>query len=134
MKEIKYTAKGFTNSNNEYVTIDSSDMADLVNRAIMTMSIYAELTAMSAGAGFVCERNRDLFGKRGKAKYAPGRENTRLSVLGGFVSNYFTKQDSFRNDISTNQIPYLTNVLNEECDQLGFEPVVFKQQLFDFGK
>ena len=134
MKEIKYQAKGFTHSNNEYVTVEALDMADLIHRAIITMSVYAEITAMSGGAGFVCERNRDLFGKRGKTKYAPGRHNTRLSVLGGFVNNYFTKQESFRNDISTHQIPYLTNVLNEECELLGFEPIVFKQQLFDFGQ
>lgn len=134
MKEIKYISKGFTQSNNEYVSVDPSDMSDLVHRAIMTMSVYSELTAMSGGSGFVCERNKDLFGKRGNSRYAPGRHNTRLSVLGGFVNNYFTKQEAFRNDISTHQIPFLSNVLNEECERLGFEPVVFKQQLFDFGK
>lgn len=130
MKEINYTAKGFTNSNNEYVTIDETDMGYLLNQVIRTMAGYAELTASSEGAQFICQRNKEMFGKRGKTRTAPGRSNTRLSVLGGIVTNYYTKQESFKNDISSNQLPYITQVLNECCEEFGFEPIVFKNQLF----
>lgn len=133
-KEIKYTPKGFTNSNNEYVTIDNEDMAYLMNQAIITMSTYAELTAMSQSSGLVLQRDKELFGKRGKTTIAPGRENTRLSQLGGFVNNYFKKQDTFKNDISVNQLPYIAIVLNECCEQLGFEPIVFRSQLFNWSE
>jgi hypothetical protein len=134
MKEIKYTAKGFTNSNNEYVTIDSEDMAYLMNQIIVTMATYSELTAMSQASSIVLQRDKELFGKRGKTAIAPGRENTRLSQLGGFVNNYFKKQESFKNDISVSQLPYITTVLNECCDQLEYEPIVFRSQLFNWGE
>jgi len=134
MKEIKYTAKGFTNSNNEYVTIDSEDMAYLMNQIIVTMATYAELTAMSQASSIVLQRDKEMFGKRGKTAIAPGRENTRLSQLGGFVNNYFKKQESFKNDISVSQLPYITTVLNECCDQLEYEPIVFRSQLFNWGE
>jgi hypothetical protein len=134
MKEIKYTAKGFTNSNNEYVTIDSEDMAYLMNQIIVTMATYSELTAMSQASSIVLQRDKELFGKRGKTAIAPGRENTRLSQLGGFVNNYFKKQESFKNDISVSQLPYIATVLNECCDQLEFEPIVFRSQLFKWGE
>ena len=134
MKEIKYTARGLTNSNNEYVTIDAEDMCYLMNQVIRTMASYSELTATSNGAGIVCNRDKELFGKRGKTAIAPGRENTRLSILGGVVNNYFTKDDRFKNDISLGQLPYIVTVLNECCDNFGYEPVVFRNQLFDFGK
>jgi hypothetical protein len=130
MKEINYTAKGFTNSNNEYVTVDETDMAYLMNQAIRTMAGYAELTASSEGSALVCQRNKEMFGKRGKTTIAPGRSNTRLSVLGGLVNNYMGKQDTFKNDISLHQLPYITQVLNECCEEFGFEPIVFKNQLF----
>jgi hypothetical protein len=134
MKEIKYTPKGFTQSNNEYVTLTEPDMAYLMNQAILTMAAYAELTCTSQGSGIVLQRDKDQFGKRGKAAIAPGRENTRLSVLGGFVTNYFKKPEQFRNDISANQLPYLTTVLNECCEQLGFEPLVFRSELFKWNE
>ena len=134
MKEIKYTAKGFTNSNNEYVTIDEDDMAYLMNQIIRTMAIYSELTATSNGAGIVCNRDKELFGKRGKAAIAPGRANTRLSVLGGVVTNYFKKQDAFKNDISLGQLPYIVTVLNECCDNFGFEPIVFRNTFFNWNE
>lgn len=134
MKEILYTPRGFTKSNNEYVTVSDSDMAELIQQSILTMSAYAELTATSEGSSLVCNRNKELYGRRGKSDIAPGRANTRLSVLGGFVSNYFKKDDKFRNDISMSQLPYLANVLNEVCEDLGYEPVVFRAKLFDFGK
>jgi hypothetical protein len=130
MREINYTAKGFTNSNNEYVTVDADDMSYLMNQVIRTMAGYAELTASSEGGVLVCQRNKEMFGKRGKTSIAPGRSNTRLSVLGGVVNNYFTKQESFKNDISSSQLPYITQVLNECCEEFGFEPIVFKNQLF----
>ena len=130
MKEIKYTPKGFTQSNNEYVTISETDMAYLMNQCILTMSAYAELTSTSQGASIVLQRDKEMFGKRGKTAIAPGRENTRLSVLGGFVTNYFKKAEHFRNDISASQLPYIANVLNECCDQLGFEAIVFRSELF----
>jgi hypothetical protein len=134
MKEILYTPRGFTQSNNEYVTVSDSDMADLIQQSILTMSAYSELTATSEGSGLVCNRNKELYGRRGNADIAPGRANTRLSVLGGFVSNYFKKDERFKNDISMGQLPYLSNVLNEVCNDLGYEPVVFRAKLFDFGK
>jgi hypothetical protein len=133
-KEIKYIARGLTNSNNEYVTIDQEDMGYLMNQVIRTMATYAELTATSNGAGIVCNRDKALFGKRGKTIIAPGRENTRLSVLGGLVNNYFTKDEKFKNDISLNQLPYIVTVLNECADQFGYEPISFRNQLFEFGK
>lgn len=131
-KEIKYTPKGFTNSKNEYVSIDSQDMAALMNQAILTMSSYAELTATSQGSSIVLQRDKELFGRRGKTKIAPGRANTRLSVLGGFVANYFKKQDAFKNDISVSQLPYIASVLNECAEELGFEPIVFRSELFQW--
>lgn len=134
MKEIKYTPKGFTDSNNEYVTIDSDDMAYLMNQVIVTMATYAELTAMSQASGIVLQRDKEMFGKRGKTTIAPGRENTRLSQLGGFVNNYFKKIEAFKNDISVSQLPYITTVLNECCDKLGYEPIVFRSQMFNWGE
>jgi hypothetical protein len=134
MKEIRYSPKGFTNSNNEYVTIESEDMSYLMNQIIVTMATYAELTAMSQASSIVLQRDKEMFGKRGKTTIAPGRENTRLSQLGGFVNNYFKKQDAFKNDISVSQLPYITTVLNECCDQLGYEPIVFRSQLFNWGE
>lgn len=134
MKEIKYTAKGFTNSNNEYVTVDEDDMAYLLNQVIKTMASYAELTATSNGAGIVCNRDKELFGKRGKTTIAPGRANTRLSVLGGIVNNYYGKDEKFKNDISLSQLPYIATVLNECCDQFGLEPIVFKNQFFNWNE
>lgn len=134
MKEIRYTPKGFTQSNNEYVTVNEQDMAHLVQQAIITMSSYAELTATSQGSHIVLQRDKELFGKRGKAAIAPGRANTRLSVLGGFVHNYFRKQDAFKNDISVGQLPYIATVLNECADQLGYEAIVFRSELFTWGE
>jgi hypothetical protein len=134
MKVIKYTAKGYTNSFNEYVTIDQDDMAVLMSQVIRTMASYSELTSTSNGAMIVCNRDKELFGKRGKTNIAPGRPNTRLSVLGGLVNNYYTKADNFKNDISLNQLGYITTVLNECCDQFGFEPIVFRAKLFEFGE
>lgn len=134
MNEIKYTAKGFTQSNNEYVTIDSEDMAILMNQAIKTLATFAELTATSEGSRTLMNRNKELYGKRGKTDIAPGRENTIMSVIGGFVRNYMSKQDSFKNDVSLNQLPYIAQALNEYGKELGYEPIVFRNQLFDFGK
>lgn len=134
MREIKYTAKGFTQSNNEYVTIDPDDMANLMNQIIITMATYAELTATSNGSGLVTNRDRDLFGKRGKTTIAPGRANTRLSVLGGIVNNYYTKPDAFKNDISLSQLPYIATVLNECCEQIGYTPIVFRNQIFNWNE
>ncbi len=134
MNEIKYSAKGFTQSNNEYVTIDQDDMSRLLNQAIKTLATFAELTATSEGSRTLMNRNRELYGKRGKTDIAPGRENTIMSVIGGFVRNYMSKQDAFKNDISLNQLPYLAQALNEYGAELGYEPVVFRNQLFDFGK
>jgi len=134
MKEIKYSAKGFTQSNNEYVTIDSDDMASMMNQAIKTLAIFGELTATSEGSRTLMNRNRDLYGKRGKTDIAPGRENTIMSVVGGLVRNYMSKQDAFKNDISLNQLPYIAQALNEYGAELGYEPIVFRNQLFDFGK
>jgi hypothetical protein len=134
MNEIRYTAKGFTNSNNEYVTIDADDMARLMNQAIKTLATFAELTATSEGSRTLMNRNRELYGKRGKTDIAPGRENTIMSVIGGLVRNYMSKQDSFKNDISLNQLPYIAQALNEYGAELGYEPIVFRNQLFEFGR
>lgn len=134
MNEIRYSARGFTNSNNEYVTIDADDMARLMNQAIKTLATFAELTATSEGSRTLMNRNRELYGKRGKTDIAPGRENTIMSVIGGLVRNYMSKQDSFKNDISLNQLPYIAQALNEYGAELGYEPIVFRNQLFEFGK
>lgn len=133
MRNIRYESKGYTNSNNEYVTIDQDDMADLINQAILVLTKYAELTASSGGSFVATHRDKDLFGKRGKADIAPGRANTRLSVLGGFIHNYFKKDKSFKNDISLSQLPYIEHVLNECCEEFGFEPLTFTNQLFKFN-
>lgn len=134
MNEIRYTARGFTNSNNEYVTINEEDMARLMNQAIKTLAIFGELTATSEGSRTLMNRNRELYGKRGKTDIAPGRDNTIMSVVGGLVRNYMTKQDTFKNDISLNQLPYIAQALNEYGSELNYEPVVFRNQLFEFGK
>lgn len=134
MNEIRYTAKGFTNSNNEYVTINPDDMTRLMNQAIKTLAIFGELTATSEGSRSLMNRNKELYGKRGKTDIAPGRENTIMSVIGGLVRNYMSKQDSFKNDISLNQLPYISQALNEYGTELGFDLIVFRNQLFEFGK
>jgi hypothetical protein len=135
MKEILYTPRGFTNSRNEYGTLNEEDMTYLVRQVIETLGAYAELTASSQGRMYVTNPDKEKCGKRGsKASIAPGRDNTRLSVLGGFVRNYFTKDNAFRNDISTSQMPYIESVLNECCDKFGFDAIVFRTKLFDFGK
>lgn len=134
MKEIKYTSKGFTQSNNEYVTIDDEDMQDLMNQSISTLATFAELTATSEGSRTLMNRNKELYGKRGKTDIAPGRENTIMSVIGGLVRNYQRKNDIFKNDISLNQLPYIAQALNEYGQELGYQPIVFRNKLFDFGK
>lgn len=134
MKEIKYTARGFTQSNNEYVTIDSDDMVDMMQQAIKTLAIFAELTATSEGSRTLMNRNKELYGKRGKTDIAPGRENTIMSVVGGLVRNYMSKDERFKNDISLGQLPYIAQALNEYGQELGYEPIVFRNQLFEFGK
>lgn len=134
MNEIKYTSKGFTNSNNEYVTIDEDDMTTLMSQCISTLATFAELTATSEGSRTLMNRNRELYGKRGKTDIAPGRENTIMSVIGGVVRNYQRKDAVFKNDISLNQLPYIAQALNEYGKELGFDPVVFRNKLFEFGK
>ena len=134
MNDIKYTSKGFTQSNNEYVTIDPDDMQRLMSQAIKTLATFAELTATSEGSRTLMNRNKELYGKRGKTDIAPGRENTIMSVIGGLVRNYLAKQDSFKNDISLNQLPYIAQALNEYGPELGYEPIFFRNALFDFGK
>lgn len=134
MNEIKYTSKGFTQSNNEYVTIDAEDMQKLMSQAIKTLATFAELTATSEGSRTLMNRNRELYGKRGKADIAPGRDNTIMSVIGGLVRNYLSKQDVFKNDISLGQLPYIAQALNEYGPELGYEPIVFRNALFEFGK
>lgn len=134
MNEIKYTSKGFTQSNNEYVTVDSDDMQRLMSQAIKTLATFAELTATSEGSRTLMNRNRELYGKRGKTDIAPGRDNTIMSVIGGLVRNYLSKQDVFKNDISLNQLPYIAQALNEYGAELGYEPIVFRNALFEFGK
>ena len=133
MRNIKYTSKGYTNSGNEYVTIDQDDMADIINQSILVLTRYSELTASSQGSFVATHRDKDLFGKRGKADIAPGRANTRLSVLGGFIYNYFKKDKAFKNDISLSQLPYIEHVLNEACEEFGFEPITFTNNLFKFS-
>lgn len=132
MKEIHYTQKGFTNSNNEYVTIVDTDMAYLISQAIETLAMLGELTATSQGSIAVTHRNKELYGKRGKARIAPGRENTVMSIIGGLISNYYKKDQSFKNDISMGQLPYIANALNECCETLGYEPIVFRNKLIDW--
>lgn len=134
MKDIRYSAKGFTHSNNEYVTINEEDMAQLVNQAIKTLAIFGELTATSEGSRTLMNRNKALYGKRGKTRIAPGRENTIMSVIGGFINNYMSKEEQFKNDISLNQLPFLAQALNEYGKELGFEPIIFRHALFEFGK
>lgn len=134
MNDIKYTSKGFTQSDNEYVTIDPEDMQRLMSQAIKTLATFAELTATSEGSRTLMNRNKELYGKRGKTDIAPGRENTIMSVIGGLVRNYLAKQDSFKNDISLNQLPYIAQALNEYGPELGYEPIFFRNALFDFGK
>lgn len=130
--EIRYTSKGYTNSNCEYVTINEDDMPELIHIAIQVLTRYAELTATSGGSIVATHRDKDLFGRRGKTAIAPGRANTRLSVLGGFVFNYFKKDHQLKNDISINQLPFLQNVINECSEEFGFEPIIFRNELFKF--
>lgn len=134
MKEIQYTSKGFTQSNNEYVTIDADDMRDLMQQAITTLATFGELTATSEGSRTLMNRNKELYGKRGKTDIGPGRENTIMSVIGGLVRNYMRKDEQFKNDISLNQLPYIAQALNEYGQELGYKPIVFRNRLFDFGK
>jgi hypothetical protein len=133
-KEIRYTPRGYTESNNDYVTIDEDDMGVLMNQIIVTLAKYAELTSTSNGSLIVTNRDKELFGRRGKTSIAPGRANTRLSVLGGVVNNYYTKPAKFKNDISVNQLPYIVTVLNECCDQFGYEPIVFRNNFFNWDE
>jgi hypothetical protein len=98
------------------------------------LATFAELTATSEGSRTLMNRNRELYGKRGKTDIAPGRENTIMSVIGGLVRNYMRKDDHFKNDISLNQLPYIAQALNEYGQELGYEPIVFRSKLFEFGR
>lgn len=131
-KSIKYTARGFTLSKNEYVTIDSDDMRWLINEMIRTLASLGELTATSEGAKILLNRNRELYGRRGKSHIAPGRDNTIFSVIGGVINNFIDKEEAFRNDISLNQLPYIEHAMNETASWLDRDTIVFQNMLTDF--
>jgi hypothetical protein len=131
-KKIRYTARGFTASKNEYVTIDPDDMAWLIQEMIRTMANLAELTASTEGAKVLLDRNRELYGRRGKSEIAPGRDNTIFSVIGGVINNYISKDDHFKNDISLGQLPYIEHAMNETAGWLKREAIVFQNMVMAF--
>jgi hypothetical protein len=120
MFHIKYTNRGFTNSGNEYVTIDYDDMKEFIQRAILILAKYAESTTSTVGKNTVTQKNKELFGTR-----KGGTHNNRLSILGGVVHNYFNKDHNFKNDISKSQLPYIENVINEYAIAFDEEEIKF---------
>lgn len=131
-KQIRYTARGFTVSKNEYVTIVQEDMAWLIQEMICTMASLAELTASSEGAKVLLDRNRELYGRRGKSKIAPGRDNTIFSVIGGVINNFIVKDNAFKNDISLAQLPYIEHAMNETATWMQRESIVFQNIITSF--
>ena len=131
VKEILYHYKGDTNSDCVYVTIDEDSMAYLIKRATILLAMYAELTATPKGDFVATERNATNFGKRGKTTIGSFKANSRLSLLGGLISNYYTKQSAFKNDISEGQIPFILSVMNECNVELNEPTLEFKNKLFD---
>lgn len=117
---IRYTNRGFTNSGNEYVTVDYDDMKEFIHKAILILSKYAEMTTTTAGASTVIKKNKEMFGTR-----KGGTHNNRLSILGGIVHNYFNKDANFKNDISKSQLPYIENVINEYAVAFDEEEIKF---------
>lgn len=120
MLRIKYQSKGITNSGNEYITVDYDDMKEFIQRAILILAKYAELTTTPAGAKTILKKDKSQFGQR-----RSGTHNNRLSILGGVVYNYFNKEPNFKNDISKSQIPYIENVINEYAVEFDEELIKF---------
>lgn len=118
MQNVRYELKHITPTGVEYVEILDSDMKDLMQRSIMILAKYAECTIVKNSN--VLDTSKDLFGGR-----KGGKANNRLSLLGGFVYNYFTKEPRFRNHISKSQIPFIENVLNEYAESLDEEKIRF---------
>ena len=131
-KIIKYTACGFTVSNNEYVRLDQDDMSWLINEMIKTLASLGELTASSEGGKVLLNRNRELYGRRGKSDIAPGRDNTIFSVIGGIINNYINKQENFKNDVSLGQLPYIEHAMNETAGWMGRDAIVFQNSVIEF--
>lgn len=131
-KCIKYVACGYTNSKNEYVTIDEDDMTWLIGEMIRTLATLGELTASSEGAKILLNRNRELYGRRGKTTFAPGRDNTIFSLIGGVVNNYMKKESKFRNDVSLGQLPYIEHAMNETAECMERPSIVFQNGMVKF--
>jgi hypothetical protein len=130
MQIIRYSHKGFTNSNNEYITINEYDMPHLLNRATFILAYYADMSAAKE-AKFVFTDKDPKYGRRGKkARYGAGCQNTVMSLLGGFIVNYHTKAEAYKYDISLNQIEYIETALNELADVFKFDTIKFQQELF----
>ena len=122
--KIRYSNKQ-TNAKCEYIEIHKEDMPKLIHRATMILTRYAELTADPNYIFVANERDQSQFGKRGKAAFAPFKANSRLSLLGGLIFNYYSKENSFKNDLSKTQIPYITNVINECAEAFDFDEIEF---------
>ena len=130
MQIIRYTDKGYTVSNNQYVTINEYDMPHLIERASYLLAFYADMSA-DKGGKFVFTDKDAKYGRRGRAaRFGAGCQNTVMSLLGGFLINYRTKKGEHRYDISTTQMTYLENALNECADIHNFDPIRFQQELF----
>lgn len=130
---IHYVPKQYTNSDNEYVTIDENDMGILIRQCVLLLAKYAELTALSAGAKLLLTKNKEQYGYRGQKAYiAPSTANNRLSLLGGVIDNYYKKASAFKNDLSKSQLPYLENIFNEAAEQFDDETIKFKVDFFNF--
>lgn len=130
MQIIRFTHKGFTDSNNEYATINEYDMPILLERATYLLAYYADMSAAKE-AKFLFTDKDAKYGRRGKkAKYGPSCQNTVMSLLGGFLINFRTKKSDYKYDLSLNQMEYLTTAINECADLHGFDTIEFRQELF----
>jgi hypothetical protein len=124
MLNIKYDLKS-TNANCQYVFISDEDMKEIIYRATIILAFYSELTADKKSLFVATDADESLCGKRGKTSVAQFKPNTRLSLLGGLIGNYYNKDRLFKNDLSLSQLPFIENVLNECFDQFNFDQIQF---------
>jgi hypothetical protein len=130
MQVIRFTHRGYTDSNNEYGTINEYDMPILLERATYLLAYYADMSAAKE-AKFLFTDKVAKYGRRGsKATYGKSSYNTVMSLLGGFLINYRKKHVDHKNDLSLNQMEYLCTAINELADMHGFDTIEFRQELF----
>lgn len=129
MKQLYFIPKVKTNSNCTYVTLDESDMNYLIRRVTLLLANYAELSITNEGLDILTQRDGKKFGKRGRASTGNFKPNSRLSLLGGVLTNYYNKEQNFKNDISEGQLKYIANVINECSIEMKYDSIEFINRL-----